>query len=77
MACIANMVNETGQVIGIEHIPELVTLSVNNLNADKPDYLKSNRVKIVGEHFNVVASFIVIEKYQISQKNISIYSLVE
>ncbi|XP_011566941.3 protein-L-isoaspartate(D-aspartate) O-methyltransferase isoform X1 [Plutella xylostella] len=47
VACIANMVNETGQVIGIEHIPELVTLSVNNLNADKPDYLKSNRVKIV------------------------------
>ncbi|CAG9578816.1 unnamed protein product [Danaus chrysippus] len=46
-ACMAHMVGETGRVIGIEHIPELVTLATKNINHDNPKLLSSERIKLI------------------------------
>ncbi|XP_045768515.1 protein-L-isoaspartate(D-aspartate) O-methyltransferase isoform X1 [Maniola jurtina] len=46
-ACMAFMLGETGRVIGVEHISELVTLATKNIKADNPDLLTSERVKLV------------------------------
>jgi protein-L-isoaspartate(D-aspartate) O-methyltransferase len=46
-ACMASMVGEKGKVVGIEHIPELVAKSKQNLEQDQPNLLSSGRVKIV------------------------------
>lgn len=45
-ACFHRMVGEDGLVIGIEHIPELVNFSINNLNLDDENMLKSESVII-------------------------------
>lgn len=47
-ACMAIMVGETGKVIGIEHIPELVKLATKNINQDNNMFLKSERIKLIG-----------------------------
>lgn len=46
--CMALMVGSTGRAIGIDHIPELVNYSRENVLKDKPDLLESGRVKLVG-----------------------------
>lgn len=46
-ACMSMMVGETGKVIGIEHIPELVTLATKNIQNDNPALLSSERIKLV------------------------------
>lgn len=46
-ACFARMVGSSGRVVGIEHIDELVNLSVKNLEKDDPELLSSGRIKIV------------------------------
>ncbi|ORX92257.1 protein carboxyl-o-methyltransferase [Basidiobolus meristosporus CBS 931.73] len=46
-SCMASMVGENGQVVGIEHISELVDLSTNNVKADHPEFLESGRVQFV------------------------------
>ncbi|XP_047120241.1 protein-L-isoaspartate(D-aspartate) O-methyltransferase isoform X4 [Schistocerca piceifrons] len=45
--CMALMVGETGRAVGIDHIPELVEFSRNNVRSDKPELLDSGRVKLV------------------------------
>lgn len=45
-ACMAIMVGEKGKAIGIEHMPELVNKSIENLNKGNSDLLKSKRVII-------------------------------
>jgi len=35
--------------MGIEHIDELVRMSVKNVQADDPELLSSGRIKFVGE----------------------------
>lgn len=50
-ACMAMMVGETGRVVGIEHIPQLVELSTKNLKHDQPKLLASSRVKFVGNYW--------------------------
>lgn len=47
-ACMAQMVGETGHVIGIDHIPELIALGTKNINSDNPQLLTSGRVKLIG-----------------------------
>lgn len=42
-------VGPTGKVVGIDHIPELVQASLQNLRADDPELLDSGRVKLIGE----------------------------
>ncbi|KAI4900403.1 hypothetical protein NFI96_017786 [Prochilodus magdalenae] len=46
-ACFARMVGATGKVVGIEHIDELVQVSVKNIQADDPELLTSGRIKLV------------------------------
>lgn len=47
-ACMAFMVGETGRVIGIDHIPELVSLATKNIKQDNPELLSSERIKLIG-----------------------------
>ncbi|KAJ1521102.1 hypothetical protein ONE63_002804 [Megalurothrips usitatus] len=48
--CMALMVGEAGQVIGIDHIPELIEFSRKNVLSDNPELLNSGRLKfIVGD----------------------------
>lgn len=39
----------SGRVVGIEHIDELVQMSIKNVQADDPELLTSGRIKLVGE----------------------------
>jgi len=43
-------VGPKGQVVGIDHIKELVDDSINNVKKDDPTLLSSGRVKLIGEH---------------------------
>lgn len=52
-ACMAMMLGETGRVVGIEHIPQLVTLATKNIQNDNPELLTSERVKLIGK-FNFI-----------------------
>lgn len=36
-------------MVGIEHIEELVQMSIKNVQADDPELLTSGRIKLVGE----------------------------
>ena len=40
--------NPGTQVVGIEHQPELVTISHENLNNDDPEMLQSGKILIIG-----------------------------
>lgn len=59
-ACMAFMVGETGRVVGIEHIPELVTMATTNIQNDNPQLLISERVKLLGKEgsYNRTFSFL-------------------
>jgi protein-L-isoaspartate(D-aspartate) O-methyltransferase len=46
-ACMAHMVGPTGKVIGIDHIPELVQLSVKNLERHHAAQLQSGEIELV------------------------------
>ena len=46
-ACMAIMVGERGRVIGIEHIPELVELSVKNVRRSHSSLLTSGRMRLI------------------------------
>ncbi|KAJ2898723.1 hypothetical protein GGI21_004292 [Coemansia aciculifera] len=46
-ACMAEMVGDTGHVVGIDHIPELTSQSLVALRAHYPEWIESNRIKIV------------------------------
>ncbi|KAG8182234.1 hypothetical protein JTE90_024167 [Oedothorax gibbosus] len=46
-ACMALMVGESGHAIGIDHIENLVNMSIENVKKDQPSLLKSGRVKLV------------------------------
>ncbi|CAI5696477.1 unnamed protein product [Oreochromis niloticus] len=42
-----HMTGPTGRVVGIEHIDELVQMSIKNVQADDPELLSSGRIKLV------------------------------
>ncbi|KAH0567361.1 protein-L-isoaspartate(D-aspartate) O-methyltransferase-like [Cotesia glomerata] len=46
-ACMANMVGPKGRVIGIEHIPELIEISIKNIQKDCPNFIEEGRIKFV------------------------------
>jgi len=46
-ACMALMVGQTGRVVGIEHIPELVTASIQNVRKNHAELLDSGRLKLI------------------------------
>lgn len=39
----------SGKVVGIEHIEELVQMSLKNVQADDPVLLSSGRIRLIGE----------------------------
>jgi len=43
-ACMAIMVGENGKAVGIDHIPELVKNSIENVKKDNPELLNSQRI---------------------------------
>ena len=43
----AELVGQSGKVVGIEHIPELVEQSKRNIKRGNPDLLESGRVVLV------------------------------
>jgi len=45
-ACLARMVGKSGKVVGIDIIPELVDWSIQNMNRDDPNFIKSGRVQL-------------------------------
>ncbi|XP_023235164.1 protein-L-isoaspartate(D-aspartate) O-methyltransferase-like isoform X2 [Centruroides sculpturatus] len=46
-ACMALMVGKNGLAVGIDHIPELVNMSIENINKDQPDLIKSGSIKMI------------------------------
>jgi len=46
-ACMAHMVGETGKVVGIDHIDELINWSKDNVRKDNAALLDSGRIKFV------------------------------
>ncbi|CAL8111261.1 unnamed protein product [Orchesella dallaii] len=46
-ACMSLMVGETGRVVGIDHIPELVDMSVQNVKKRHANLLESDRLKLI------------------------------
>ncbi|KAB7497913.1 Protein-L-isoaspartate(D-aspartate) O-methyltransferase [Armadillidium nasatum] len=46
-ACFAHMVGPTGKAVGIDHIPELIRFSEDNIRSDSPELLESGRIKLV------------------------------
>ncbi|KAG7238478.1 hypothetical protein INR49_030751 [Caranx melampygus] len=46
-ACFARMTGPSGRVVGIEHIDELVQMSIKNVQADDPELLSSGRIRLV------------------------------
>lgn len=44
-------------MVGIEHIDELVQMSVKNVQGDDPELLTSGRIKLVGESGNMKVLF--------------------
>lgn len=43
-ACMSVMLGEKGKAIGIDHIPELVEKSIENVRKDNPELLNSQRI---------------------------------
>jgi len=46
-ACMALMVGETGRVVGIDHIPDLVEMSVQNVRKEHANLIDSGRLKLI------------------------------
>ena len=36
-------------MVGIEHIDELIQMSIKNVQADEPELLSSGRIRLIGE----------------------------
>lgn len=71
-ACMAHMVGPRGCVIGIEHIPELVEASIQNVTEDNHHFIEDGRVKFLGkiscyqiqEHINHNKTFHLLYLHQ-------------
>lgn len=62
-------------MVGIEHIDELVQMSIKNVEADDPELLSAGRIKLIGESGDVKAMPLTnadIETAQV-QKIITLY----
>lgn len=46
-ACMAHMMGEKGKAVGIDHIPELVNLSIKNVERSNKTLLDSGRVQLI------------------------------
>ncbi|KRX63723.1 Protein-L-isoaspartate(D-aspartate) O-methyltransferase [Trichinella sp. T9] len=46
-ACFAIMLGNSGKAVGIEHIPQLVEKSIQNVRNGNPELLSSGRVKLI------------------------------
>lgn len=48
-AVFALMVGKTGKVVGIEHIPQLVNRSIENIKRWNSEYLDNNVIELIGK----------------------------
>lgn len=62
-ACMALMIGSRGRVIGVEHIPELVDKSIENVQIDHPELLSSNRVKFKGKKITRVSTYNISQMF--------------
>lgn len=46
-ACMALMVGESGKAVGIDHIENLVNMSIENVKKDQPGLIESGRIKLI------------------------------
>lgn len=46
-ACMARMVGPTGRVVGIDHVPELVKMSIDNVNRDDAKLISTGIVELI------------------------------
>lgn len=51
-ACMAMMLGETGKAVGIDHIPELIEKSIENVRKDNPQLLSTQRVILESKVLN-------------------------
>lgn len=45
--CMALMVGPSGRAVGVDHIPELVEMSINNVNKSHANLIKSGQLKLI------------------------------
>lgn len=45
----AHMVGPQGHVVGVEHIPELVELSIKNVQDGNPEFLEKGQITFLGK----------------------------
>ena len=48
-ACMAKMLAPDGLVVGIDHIPELKAMAVQNIKKGNPELLESGCIELVGK----------------------------
>lgn len=53
-ACMAVMLGENGKAVGIDHIPELVEKSIENVKKDSPELLNSQRIILESKCFKYI-----------------------
>lgn len=68
-------VGPKGQVVGIDHIKELVDDSINNVKKDDPAFLSSGRVKLLGKWHIVCAHQVRGNRFRVGKRNSSSFSL--
>lgn len=56
----AFMLGDAGRVVGIEHIPELVSMATKNIQDDNPQLLISERIKLIGKNCNLCSWMVLI-----------------
>ena len=50
-ACMAHLVGQDGRVTGVEYVPQLVDISLENIRGDCPDFLTQKRIIIFSMNF--------------------------
>lgn len=62
-ACMAHMLGVNGKAVGIDHIPELVEKSIENVNKDNPELINSHRVILESKNLNTIFFNLMRIKY--------------
>ena len=52
-ACMSLMVGDKGRAVGIDHMQELVNISIANIKKDQPGLIESGRCKMIGENSTI------------------------
>lgn len=58
-ACMAVMLGENGKAIGVDHIPELVEKSIENVRNGNPELLSSQRVILESKSWDIFLNLLL------------------